>query len=192
MLKSLVLPSESHILTPSSPTLWEPPLLVSFENTFSAYKNIIQTASLLILSVPNPREFQFVGAHHCAFKDDSYLAMICHTVDGKSLIPQIVGVLWRAVCNYLVPLIGLGSDQVKRSTVVKHNIEPYHVNEHKNADARLLTTWLKQMTKDEAKYVTIALFLGPNAMISTRWGPCWRNLQNEDSYLSSALTKLTK
>ena len=83
--------------------------------------------------------------------------MICHTADGKHLIPQIVSILRRAVCIYPVPLIGLGSDQVKRSTVVKHNIEPYHVNEHKDKDTWLLITRLENMTKDEAKLVTIII-----------------------------------
>ena len=56
------------------------------------------------------------------------------TADGKSLIPHIIGVLRWAVYIYLVPLIGLGSDQVEGATFIDHNLEPYHVDEHKNKD----------------------------------------------------------
>ena len=76
-------------------------------------------------------------------------------------------------------MIGLGSDQVERATVIEHNIEPYHVDEHKNKDAWLLITRLEQMTKDKAEHVTIVLFLGPNAMTSTRWGAVLEELAKQ-------------
>ena len=145
---------------------------------------MIQKASSVILYVPNPRPFKFVGVHHCAFKGNTYLVVICHTADGKSLIPQIVGILQPTVCIYLVPLIGLGSDQVERAMVIEQNIEPYHVDKHKNEDARLLITCLEQMTKEEAKYVTIKLFLGPNTMTSTRWGPVLEKLARRRGLIS--------
>ena len=113
---------------------------MSFDNITSARKRMIQKASSVILSVPSPRPFQFVGAHHCAFNDNSYLFVIHRTADGKSLIPQIVGSLRWGVCIYLIPLIGLESDQVERAMVIEHNIELYHIDEHKNEDARLLIT----------------------------------------------------
>ena len=55
------------------------------------------------------------------------------------------------------------------STTTTPSIEPHHVDEHKNKDAWRLITYLLQMTPDEAKYATIALFLGPNTMTSTLW-----------------------
>ena len=63
-----------------------------------------------------------VGAHHCAFNDDTLLVVICRSADGKSLILHIVGILRRAVCIYLVPLNGLGSDQVEQAIVIKYNL----------------------------------------------------------------------
>ena len=75
------------------------------------------------------------------------------------------------MCIYLVPLIGLGSDQVERATVIEHSLEPYHVDEHKNKDAWLLISCLENMIKEEAQHVSIKLFLGPNTMTSTKWGP---------------------
>ena len=144
-----------------TPKLRDPLLMVLFEHISHTHKKIIQTALLIVFPVLNPREFQFVGAHHCAFNDNTLLAVICRTADEKSLILQIVGVLWRAVYIYLVPLIGLMSDQVEQATVIKHNLEPYHVNEPKNKGNRLLISRLENMTNEEVKHVTIKLFLGP-------------------------------
>ena len=153
-----------------TPKLRDPLLMVLFEHISHTHKKIIQTALLIVFPVLNPREFQFVGAHHCAFKYDTYLAVIHCTADGKSLIPQIVGVLRRAVCIYLVLLISLGSNQVEQATIIEHNLELYHIDEHKNKDAWLLISRLENMTKEEMKHVTIKLFLLPNAMTSTKWG----------------------
>ena len=149
---------------------------MSFDNITSARKRVIQKASSVILTVPSPRPFQVVGAHHYVFNDDTLLVVIHRTADGKSLIPHIVGVLRQAVCIYLVPLIGLGSDQVERATVIEHNLELYHVDEHKNEDAWLLISRLEHMTKEEAKHVTNKLFLGLNAMTSTKWCPVLEKL----------------
>ena len=112
-----------------------------------------------------------VVAHHCTFNDAKLLVVIFCTADGKSLIPQTVGIIRRAVYIYLAPLIGLGSDQLERATVIEYNLELYHVDENKNEDDRLLISRLEIMTKEEVKHATIKLLLGPNAMTSTKWGP---------------------
>ena len=52
---------------------------------------------------------------------------------------------------YLVPMIGLGSDQVEQATVIKHNLEPYQVDEHKKEGARLLMSRLDNPMKEETK-----------------------------------------
>ena len=49
---------------------------------------------------------------HSAFGDGSYLHIICRTSDGKSIVPLTAGALRRGVIIVLVPLVGLGSDQV--------------------------------------------------------------------------------
>ena len=38
----------------------------------------------------------------------------------------------------LVPLHGLGSDQVEKATVPEHRIEAYYVDEHKYGNAKML------------------------------------------------------
>ena len=76
-------------------------------------------------------------------------------------------------------LVGLGRNQVEKAYVMEHNVEPYHVNEHRNEDAWLLITRLEHKNKEETKHVTIKLFLGPNAMTSTGWGPVFDGLAKQ-------------
>ena len=49
----------------------EAPPLVLFDNITSARKMMIKEALPVILSVSSPSLFQFVGAHHYTFKDDT-------------------------------------------------------------------------------------------------------------------------
>ena len=45
-----------------------------------------------------------------------------------------------------------------------HNVEAYHVDEHKFGDARKLRTRLLDMLDDEAQHVTIILFMSPHSL----------------------------
>jgi hypothetical protein len=80
---------------------------------------------------------------------------------------------------FLVPLSGLGSDQVERAIVIEHIIHPYHVDEHKGEDAALLVRRLSLLTLDEPKWVTIKLFLGPKPMTSLKCGPVLERLERK-------------
>ena len=44
------------------------------------------------------------------------------TADGKLLVPLCVGAFKRGVVVVLVPLLGLGSDQVEKSIIADHEI----------------------------------------------------------------------
>ena len=56
----------------------------------------------------------------------------------------------------LVPLIGLGSDQVENGIVVKHNDEAYHINKHKYQDAKNLCARLLDMSNNEVSHTSIS------------------------------------
>ena len=50
----------------------------------------------------------------------------------------MVATVKHRVTVILVPLDGLGSDQGAKSVVSDHNIEAYHVDEHKSQDIPVL------------------------------------------------------
>lgn len=70
----------------------------------------------------------------------------------------------RRVSIFLVPLIGLGSDQVAKATVPDHNVEAYHIDEHKGPHAYSLRQRLQNLDDDEVQYTTILIFINPQSI----------------------------
>ena len=64
----------------------------------------------------------------------------------------------------LVPLLGLGSDQVEKSIVSDHNIESYHIDEHHGIDAKALRDRYDAMDDDEIAYTTIMVYISPSSL----------------------------
>ena len=95
-----------------------------------------------MLEVPVPRDFQLVAAHHLAFNRGTLLVVNCRSADGKTLAVTLPAFLCQGVGVFLVPLVGLDSDQGERATVIEHSIQPYHIDEHKGEDVALLITTL--------------------------------------------------
>ena len=95
---------------------------------------------------------------------DTLLYIIAKTGSGKSAIPLTTGTLTSGVIITLVPLIGLGSDQVAKSRNANHYIEAYHLDEQNNESARELSKRLNTMHQTEANHCTIFLYLSPWAL----------------------------
>ena len=68
-----------------------------------------------------PHEFQIRAIHRATFHRDELVYIIAKTGSGKSAIPLTVGSLLTGVVITLVPLIGLGSDQVSKSCNSNHS-----------------------------------------------------------------------
>lgn len=81
--------------------------------------------------ITSPREFQIEVINRGAFFDDSVMYIVAGTGSGKSAIPLCISSLRRGMTVVLVPLLGLGSDQVAKALFVDRGIEAYHVDEHK-------------------------------------------------------------
>jgi superfamily II DNA helicase RecQ len=90
--------------------------------------------------------------------------MIAKTGSGKSAIPLTVGTLLTGVVITLVPLVGLGSNQVSKSCNAANYVEAYHVAKHRGKDAEKLRYCLDAMTVREADYVTIFLYMMPKSL----------------------------
>ena len=86
------------------------------------------------------------------------------TGSGKLAIPLTAGSLLTRVIITLVPLVGLGSNQVSKSTNDSSFIEAYHVNEHRGPDATLLKKSLLSITDAEANNVSIFLYMSPQSL----------------------------
>jgi len=75
-----------------------------------------------------------------------------------------VGMLLTGVVITLVPLIGLGSDQVTKSCNAANYVDAYHVDEHRGKDAAKLRHCQDIMTEREADFVTIFLYMTPQSL----------------------------
>ena len=86
------------------------------------------------------------------------------TADGKSLVPLCVGVVKQGVVVVLVPLLGLGIDQVEKSIIAGHKIEAYHIDEHRGVDATALKNRIEAIDDEEMAITTIMLFISPSSL----------------------------
>jgi hypothetical protein len=139
-------------------------------------------------SISTIRDFQYEAIHQLAFNDDASLILIRCTADGKSLVPAITSALRGGVSIILVPLHGLGSDQVESAENNQFGIEAYYVDEHHFSNAKMLQGRLKLYSKQEAEESTIILYVSPNSIReytdSTRkhrnpWFPIFYSLAKE-------------
>jgi hypothetical protein len=61
--------------------------------------------------------------------------LIAKTGLGKLAVPLTVGSMQNNVTLTMVPLVGLGSDQVSKSTNKANMIKSYHLDEHRVSTA---------------------------------------------------------
>ena len=130
---------------------------------------LIKEAIKDVYGFDQPRPFQIEAVHHLALEESS-LVLIRRTADGKSLVPLTVSLLRGGVTLTLVPLHGLGSDQVDKASVPEHGIEAYYLDKHKFGNATKVEKRLYAYTNEEAEHNNILLFASPNAL---REGSAW-------------------
>ena len=81
--------------------------------------------------IDSPHDFQVVAINQGNFNDDTVMYLISKTGSGKSAVPLTIATLRHGITIVLVPLLGLGSDQVKKASRVDKCIHAYHVDEHR-------------------------------------------------------------
>ena len=92
-------------------------------------------------------------------------------------MPLTVTILRGGITLILVPLHGLGSDQVDKAMSKEHGIEAYYLDEHKYNDAKALHDRLALYSDIEADHISILLFASPNSLIGgSKWMKMFRRL----------------
>jgi hypothetical protein len=110
-----------------------------------------------------PHEFQIHAIHLIAFHCNQLVYLIAKTGSGKSAIPLTIGSMQNGITLMMVPLVGLGNNQVSKSTNEANCIEAYHLDEHMVVNAQALRDHLLSLNRREAEYVP-----PPNPC---KWGP---------------------
>jgi hypothetical protein len=142
----------------------------TIEEIPEAHKDLILHTLLQLWGIDHARDFQVEAIHQLAFTDDNYLYLIRKTGEGKSAVPLTVAYYQRGIAIMMVPLIGLGSDQVSKSNSPGHRIESYHLDEHKFEDLKKLRQRLIGMSPNEVENTTILLFASPQSLTpKSKW-----------------------
>ena len=128
-----------------------------------------------------PHDWQIRAIHVIAFSRDTSTFLIAKTGSGKSAVPLTVGSLLTGITLTMVPLVGLGSDQVNKCSNDVNYIEGYHLDEHRGSDARLLRDRLISLNEDEAEYVSVFLYASPQSLqVGKFWYKTLMNLASKN------------
>ena len=133
----------------------------SIDDVPPSHRCIIKDALNIDWDIDSPCDFQIVSINRGAYSNDTVMYLISKTGSGKSAVPLTIAMLCRGVTIVLVPLLGLGSHQVKKASRAEKGLCWYHVDEHKGADGTLLRNWLLNMTDEESQTQTTILFMSP-------------------------------
>ena len=160
-----------------------PPPLVQYNDISDKRKSIIQQASSDVFSIESPRDFQTTAIHYLSFHNDGYLSMRHRTADGKSLVPLATAVLRRKVSMILVPLHGLGSDQVEKATLREKGVMAYYLDQHRRDNEDALVERLEGLSPEEASVSCTILFVSPLVLLpDSRWFGLFKSLAKRNLF----------
>jgi hypothetical protein len=182
-------PSAQQTLQASPPPL-PPPLYSSIdyetmEESFPTTipqrrRDIIINTMKKVWKIDCPREFQIQAIYLMVYCREQVLYLIRKTGEGKSIVFLTIATLLRGITIVLVPLIGLGSDQVTKSINLSHRVESYHVDENKEASFTLLRKRLLSIPPRVRQTSSIILFCSPQSLLkNTAYNKLLRSLASK-------------
>ena len=127
-------------------------------------RTIIESVCKEDWGVDKPREFQVQAIFRGAMCHGSYMSITAKTGYGKSLVHLAIASMRRGVSIVMVPLLGLGTDQVAKAIHQDKNILAWHVDEFKGNDAKLLRKSLYRASADDMAASSTILFVSPHAL----------------------------
>ena len=169
---STLLPNSSTI-TPPTPTLFSTYDYAARRDIFpipipERVKQIIISTIIAISSIGSPRPFQVFAIYCMVFLCSQVVYLIRKTGEGKSLVIITTAALLRGVTIVMVPLIGLGSDQVNKAVNLGQRIEAYHVDENVGKDFLcLMKRLLSIKTRGGHSGSSIILYCSPQSLSPT-------------------------
>ncbi len=122
---------------------------------------ICMAMMLSVWGIFRPHEFHVRAIHDIVFVNNKIFYIIAKTGSGKSAIPLTVGCMLSGVTLSMVPLVGLGSDQVSKSLNEDHFVESYHLDEMRGPCGRALQQRLESLHNAEADCVSIFIYASP-------------------------------
>ena len=136
-----------------------PQLMTSFNDIDPQRTSIITQAVSIVFGIQTIRDWQVEAIHYVLYNEDPLTIINRRTADDKSVVPLTVGAIMRNIVIIMEPFVGLGSNQVDKATLIGHNVEAYHIDEHWGVHAHALTKRIAAITDDKWQDTTIILIL---------------------------------
>ncbi len=111
-----------------------------------------------------PHKFQICAIHDIPCHRNQIVYLIAKTGSRKLAVLLSLGSLQTSVTVTIVPLVGLGSNQVKNGSNEDNLINAYHLDKHCGNDGKTLRDWLLLLSDDEAEHVSILLCASPQSL----------------------------
>ena len=113
-------------------TVETPPIApVPLSNIDPERRLIISKVCNDVFAIPSLRDWQVEAIHHLCWARPELTFIQRAPADGKSLVIMAHAFMTRGFLLVIVPLLGLGCDQVDKARLDEHNIEAYHLDEHR-------------------------------------------------------------
>ena len=126
------------------------------------------TKVLVALGCENPRPYQIESIFQLTYRKLDMMYLIRKCGDGKSLVMHAMATILRGITIVMVPLIGLGSDQISKTKRPEVEVEAYHIDEFRDDDVSKLTERLETYVPDNK--TSIIIYISPqNLRPTTKW-----------------------
>jgi superfamily II DNA helicase RecQ len=131
---------------------------------------------LEIWNIPSPKPYQLEAISCLCFSNKRRLYLVRKTGDGKSAVVLASATILQGITLVLVvPLLGLGCDQVAKSFRLEQKVEAYHLDKHRGPDFIALRDRLLKIRKKRSQ--SIILFTSPQALKKhSDWHPVFKLL----------------
>ena len=160
--------------TSSLPTFAEenasyiPPTMEAFPPTPPFVDTAVRAMLLHVWGIEFARDYQIDAIFFLVFLKVGMMYLIRKTGEGKSLVLLGMATALRGITIDMVPLLGLGCDQVSKSKCINKRFEAYHVDEFRDKDYEKLIRRLK--TYRPSDKTSILIIISPQELNpSSRW-----------------------
>ena len=117
---------------------------------------------LVVWGIQLARDYQIDAIFFLVFLKVDMMYLIRKTGEGKSLVLLGMATAQRGITITMVPLLGLGSDQVAKSKRLDKRCEAYHVDEFREGDYEKLIQRL--MSYSPLDKTSILIFISPQQL----------------------------
>jgi superfamily II DNA helicase RecQ len=123
-----------------------------------------------VWGITSPRYFQVEAIARLVFEPQTCIYLIRKTGEGKSAVVTTSSTLLRGITLVVVPLLGLGCDQVAKAQRRRYRVEAYHLDENRGEDQLALQRRLLSITNRQSQ--SIILFASPQSLKhGSSWSP---------------------